>query len=161
MYRLSLRWSTDRSAAHGVPGSGFALEPEARPATSAQRTSTVTAQVAARVAAAPREVPAGYLYVPLAPGRRSWQTRVFGLVGIVIIVAVAAAVLWKVVRLLAGQVDAGGNGHVGAILQMRLKRLVGVKAEARAELRPHVAAESKILDLEEQAQRQHRADHQP
>ena len=93
VYRVSLRWSTDRSAAHGVPGSGFALEPEARPATSAQQTSTVTAQVAARVAAPPKEVPAGYLYVPLAPGRRSWQTRVFGLVGLVIVVAVTAAVL--------------------------------------------------------------------
>ena len=34
-----------------------------------------------------------YAYVPLAPGRRSWQTRVMGIAGIVIVIVLTSAIL--------------------------------------------------------------------
>jgi hypothetical protein len=103
VYRVSLRWSVDQHAGGGLPGAGFSGAPpqtaapspprDPAPTASTVHTPTVTTPAAIPPAGLPRDPLTGYLYVPLAPGRRSWQTRVFGLVGLVIVVAVAAAVL--------------------------------------------------------------------
>jgi hypothetical protein len=44
-------------------------------------------------AASPVAVPGDGAYLPLGPDRRSWQTRVAGLLGLVIAVTLAAALL--------------------------------------------------------------------
>ena len=39
------------------------------------------------------DLPPGYRYAVLAPGRRSWQTRLLGFIGIVLVISVGAGVL--------------------------------------------------------------------
>jgi hypothetical protein len=67
VYRLSLR----REGTGSFPATGFG--------------DGATAEDASEIHPA--------AYVPLAPGRRSWQTRVMGVAGIVIVVVLASAVL--------------------------------------------------------------------
>ena len=78
VYAVSMRW--DR-AAPALPGEGFLPEEERRQADALQ----------AAAEAAARPIPTG-AYVPLAPGRRSAQTRLLGLLGIVVLVPIAAVV---------------------------------------------------------------------
>jgi hypothetical protein len=75
VYLVSMRW--DRPAA-AMPGEGFLPEEE--------RSQTEALQAAAEATA---RIPGG-AYVPLAPGRRSTQTRLLGLLGIVVLVPIAA-----------------------------------------------------------------------
>ena len=75
VYLVSMRWGRP---ATGMPGEGFLPEEE--------RMQTEALQAAADATAG---IPAG-AYVPLAPGRRSVQTRLLGLLGIVVLVPIAA-----------------------------------------------------------------------
>jgi hypothetical protein len=74
--------------------------------------------VGAQGAPPPSAAPPAYAYVPLTPSNRSWETRVSGIVGIVVIVALSAAAL--ALLLYAGGAfviglfgDAATNGGVG------------------------------------------------
>jgi hypothetical protein len=77
VYSVSMRW--DRSVA-AVRGEGFLPEDERR------QTEALQAS-AAEAAVRPT---AGGAYVPLAAGTRSTQTRLLGLLGIVVLVPIAA-----------------------------------------------------------------------
>jgi hypothetical protein len=72
VYFASMRWDPTASAR---PGEGFLPEEERMQ----QDALAATAQAGSRGA-----------YVPLAPGRRSPQTRLLGLLGIVVLVPIAA-----------------------------------------------------------------------
>ena len=72
VYFASMRWERTASA---LPGEGFLPEEERM-----QREA-----LAASAEAGPRGA-----YVPLAPGRRSPQTRLLGVLGIVVLVPIAA-----------------------------------------------------------------------
>ena len=74
VYLVSMRWEP---APPVLPGEGFLPEEE--------RMQREALQAAAEA----RPVAAG-TYVPLAPGRRSIQTRLLGLLGIVVLVPIAA-----------------------------------------------------------------------
>ena len=76
VYLVSMRW--DRPAP-ALPGEGFLPEEE--------RMQTEALQASAAEAAG--RPPAG-AYVPLGAGRRSIQTRLLGLLGIVVLVPIAA-----------------------------------------------------------------------
>jgi hypothetical protein len=76
VYLVSMRWDGPAAV---LPGEGFLPEEE--------RMQTDALQAAAE-AAAGRQVSGDY--VPLAPGRRSTQTRLLGLLGIVVLVPIAA-----------------------------------------------------------------------
>ena len=76
VYLLSLRLLPEQPGGGGsAPGSGFGPEG-----------SSIGG------ASSARDLPQGYGYVPLAPGSRSWETRVLGLVGLILMVALAAAI---------------------------------------------------------------------
>ena len=76
VYLLSLRFLAEQPAGGGSASiSGFG--PEASPVSGASPA---------------RDLPQGYGYVPLAPGRRSLETRILGLVGLIVMVALAAGV---------------------------------------------------------------------
>lgn len=77
-YLATLRW--DRSGA-ALPGEGF-LPEEEQMQTEALQTSAATAP--------PRVIGGEQPYVPLAPGRRSIQTRLLGVLGIAVLIPVAA-----------------------------------------------------------------------
>ncbi|HEV8563355.1 MAG TPA: hypothetical protein VGR41_00400 [Actinomycetota bacterium] len=59
------------------------------------------------------DLPIGYRYAVLGPGRRSWQTRLLGFVGIVVIICVAAGVfavtIYEIGHLLRVTLD----GYIG------------------------------------------------
>jgi hypothetical protein len=74
VYMASMRW--DRPASE-MPGEGFLPQEE-------------RVQREALSAGDPGTRPMGGAYVPLAPGRRSAQTRLLGLLGIVVLVPIAA-----------------------------------------------------------------------
>jgi hypothetical protein len=44
-------------------------------------------------AAGPGDLPPGFRYAVLGPGRRSWQTKLIGFLGIVVLVSLAALVM--------------------------------------------------------------------
>ena len=73
VYTVSMRWDRPASA---LSGDGF-LPEEERP-----RSEALAAESSAR------QLPGGY--VPLAPGRRTTQTRLLGVLGIVVLVPIAA-----------------------------------------------------------------------
>ena len=73
VYAVSMRWDRPASA---FPGEGFLPEEERM-----QSDALQTAEGGRSLGAA---------YVPLAPGRRSPQTRLLGLLGIVVLVPIAA-----------------------------------------------------------------------
>jgi hypothetical protein len=75
VYVVSMRW--DRPAP-ALPGEGFLPEEE--------RMQSEALQAATEAASRP----VAGAYVPLAPGRRSLQTRLLGLLGIVVLVPIAA-----------------------------------------------------------------------
>lgn len=75
VYLVSMRWDRPVNA---MPGEGFLPEEE--------RMQTEALQAAAEVGVRPQ----GGEYVPLAPGRRSVQTRLLGVLGIVVLVPIAA-----------------------------------------------------------------------
>jgi hypothetical protein len=75
VYLVSMRW--DRPAP-AMPGEGFLPEEE--------RMQTEALQAAAEATRSPLSGS----YVPLAPGQRSVQTRLLGLLGIVVLVPIAA-----------------------------------------------------------------------
>ena len=77
VYLVSMRWD---GPAVMLPGEGFLPEEE--------RMQSDALQAAAETAAAGRPISGDY--VPLAPGRRSVQTRLLGLLGIVVLVPIAA-----------------------------------------------------------------------
>jgi hypothetical protein len=77
VYVVSMRW--DRSAP-SLRGEGFLPEDE--------RLQTEALQASA--AEAPMRPATGVAYVPLATGRRSTQTRLLGLLGIAVLVPIAA-----------------------------------------------------------------------
>ena len=74
VYAASMRW--DRPASE-MPGEGFLPEEERM-----QRETLAASE--------PGSGPRGGAYVPLAPGRRSMQTRLLGLLGIAVLVPIAA-----------------------------------------------------------------------
>jgi hypothetical protein len=76
VYFVSMRWDGPAAV---LPGEGFLPEEE--------RMQSDALQAAAE-AAASRQMSGDY--VPLAPGRRSAQTRLLGLLGIVVLVPIAA-----------------------------------------------------------------------
>ena len=76
VYLVSMRWDGPAAV---LPGEGFLPEEE--------RMQSDALQAAAE-AAAGRQMYGDY--VPLAPGRRSVQTRLLGLLGIVVLVPIAA-----------------------------------------------------------------------
>ena len=75
VYMVSMRWDGPATV---LPGEGFLPEEE--------RMQSDALQAAAEAAARPMSGD----YVPLAPGRRSAQTRLLGLLGIVVLVPIAA-----------------------------------------------------------------------
>lgn len=78
VYAVSMRW--DRSPP-AVGGEGFLPEDERRQTEALQASAGETSMR-----------PAGGAYVPLATGTRSAQTRLLGLLGIVVLVPIAAVV---------------------------------------------------------------------
>jgi hypothetical protein len=80
VYFASLRWGGE---APDLPGEGFLPEEE--------RSQSEALQVAAQAHSRPLP-PGEYGYVPMAPGRRSVQTRLLGVLGIVVLVPLAAVV---------------------------------------------------------------------
>lgn len=76
VYLVSMRWDGPAAV---LPGEGFLPEEE--------RMQSDALQAAAEASAGR---PIGGDYVPLAPGRRSVQTRLLGLLGIVVLVPIAA-----------------------------------------------------------------------
>jgi len=76
VYRLSLYLTGERDASAASSSAGFLPGERLLPA------ATGTA-----------DLPPGYRYAVLAPGRRSWQTRVIGFLGIVVLVCLGAMVL--------------------------------------------------------------------
>jgi hypothetical protein len=76
VYMVSMRWD---GPGMGLPGEGFLPEEERMQREALQ--ATAEAAPAAGMSGA---------YVPLAPGRRSAQTRLLGLLGIVVLVPIAA-----------------------------------------------------------------------
>jgi hypothetical protein len=58
-------------------------------------------------------LPLGYRYAVLAPGRRSWQTRLLGLLGIVLVVSVAAGVLALTIYEIGHVLRVTLDGYVG------------------------------------------------
>jgi hypothetical protein len=75
VYLVSMRWDGPAAV---LPGEGFLPEEE--------RMQSDALQAAAEAAGRPMSGE----YVPLAPGRRSVQTRLLGLLGIVVLVPIAA-----------------------------------------------------------------------
>lgn len=75
VYAVSMRWDRPTSA---FPGEGFLPEEERMQSDALQPPSEGTSRALAGA------------YVPLAPGRRSPQTRLLGLLGIVVLVPIAA-----------------------------------------------------------------------
>lgn len=75
VYLASMRWERTVTA---LRGEGFLPDDERR-----QREALAPAEAAAPSAG-------GGAYVPLAPGRRSVQTRLFGLLGILVLLPIAA-----------------------------------------------------------------------
>jgi hypothetical protein len=59
------------------------------------------------------DLPAGYQYAVLAPGRRSWQTRVLAFVGILFLVAVGATVLAIAIYEIGHLIRITLDGYVG------------------------------------------------
>ena len=59
------------------------------------------------------DLPAGYRYAVLGPWRRSWQTRLLGFVGIVLIVAVSAGVFAITIYEIGHLVRVTLDGYVG------------------------------------------------
>jgi hypothetical protein len=82
VYTVSLRW--DREVPDLLPGEGFLPEEERSQSDALQ--AAAAAQVHAQSVATGGE----YAYVPMAPGSRSIQTRLLGLLGIVVLVPIAA-----------------------------------------------------------------------
>ena len=74
VYRLSLYLTGEREAAPPSGSAGFLPEEQL-------------------LSAAAGDLPPGYRYAVLGPGRRSWQTRVVGFLGIVVLVGLGAMVL--------------------------------------------------------------------
>ena len=58
------------------------------------------------------DLPFGY-YAVLGPGRRSWQTRLVGFIGIVLVVCVSAAVLAVAIYEIGHLVGVTLDGYVG------------------------------------------------
>jgi hypothetical protein len=83
VYVVSLRWGQE---VPDLPGEGF-LPEEERSQSDALQAAAAAAQAHARSVA-----PGEYAYVPMAPGRRSVQTRLLGVLGIVVLVPIAAVV---------------------------------------------------------------------
>ena len=82
VYFGSLRWSPE---AQELPGEGFLPEEE--------RSQSDALQAAAAAQPQTRSLGTGeYGYVPMAPGRRSVQTRLLGVLGIVVLLPLAAVV---------------------------------------------------------------------
>jgi hypothetical protein len=59
------------------------------------------------------DLPAGYQYAVLGPGTRSWQTRVLGGVGIILLIAVGASVLAITIYEIAHVIRITLDGYVG------------------------------------------------
>jgi hypothetical protein len=59
------------------------------------------------------DLPYGYRYAVLGPGRRSWQTRLLGFIGIVLVVCVAAAVLAVTIYEIGHLVRITLDGYIG------------------------------------------------
>jgi hypothetical protein len=59
------------------------------------------------------DLPFGYRYAVLGPGRRSWQTRLLGFMGIVLVVSVAAAVLAVTIYEIGHVLRVTLDGYVG------------------------------------------------
>jgi hypothetical protein len=83
VYVVSLRWGQE---VPDLPGEGFLPEEERSQSDALQ--AAAAAQVHAQSVASGGE----YAYVPMAPGRRSIQTRLLGVLGIVVLVPIAAVV---------------------------------------------------------------------
>jgi hypothetical protein len=83
VYAVSMRW--DRPAP-ALRGEGFLPEDERRQTEALQASAT---EAAMQPAPAMQPTPGG-AYVPLATGTRSAQTRLLGLLGIVVLVPIAA-----------------------------------------------------------------------
>lgn len=65
------------------------------------------------VSSSETDLPAGYQYAVLAPGTRSWQTRVLGGIGIILLIAVGAAVLAITIYEIGHVIRITLDGYVG------------------------------------------------
>jgi hypothetical protein len=83
VYVVSLRWGQEVPE---LPGEGFLPEEER------SQSDALHAAAAAQVHAQSVSSGGEYAYVPMAPGRRSVQTRLLGVLGIVVLVPIAAVV---------------------------------------------------------------------
>ncbi|MFB3737560.1 MAG: hypothetical protein ACE14W_01170 [Candidatus Velamenicoccus archaeovorus] len=111
VYALSLR-SADETLALRPPLDDGDADPVPVPAPPAVRRRRRPRAVGFGPEAAEQTEPGGSVYVPLATDETPWQRRVAGLVGLVVLVAVAAAVL------------AGAIYQVGHLINQTIERFL-------------------------------------